>query len=197
MLVALSALAGAIHVAAPDHWVPASILSWQRRWSLWATILFSTLTLTIHLLLGVGLYFILRRAISEIDSSQWFSYSLAFVGVMMGLRALRFSSIRDVQRLGPRSRWGLFAVPWLLGPCESMVPILIKSSSLGLGYWLPFGACLAGTLFTGTVLILSGQFAWNRPFWLTRGLDWVNQRMAVLPIAAGMGLGLRYLLRLG
>jgi uncharacterized membrane protein YdfJ with MMPL/SSD domain len=85
----------------------------------------------------------------------------------------------------------------LLGPCESIIPIFIKAASLGTGYALPLASFLAGTVLTGSVLVLSGRIVWNRPFWLMRAFDWALQRTAVLPVAAGVALGLRLLLRLG
>jgi hypothetical protein len=197
MLFLLSAIAGAIHVMAPDHWVPASILSWQRRWNPLRAALFSGAMLTAHVLMGAGLYFVFDDQLRELNPARLFPYSLAFVVGLMLLRMLRFSRIRDVQRVGNHAWWGWVAVLSLLGPCESIIPIFLKSASLGAGYLFPLLAFWVGTVSAGVALTLSGRFVWNRPLWLIRAFDWANQRVAVLPIAAGVALGLRYLLRLG
>lgn len=197
MLILLSALAGGIHVAAPDHWVPASILCWQRRWRPPLAALFATAVLTIHVLLGAAIYFAFDDTLKAFNPARLFPYSLAFVVVVTLLRGFRFSRIRDVQRVGNHSWWGMFAVMTLLGPCESIIPIFLKSASLGVGYIVPLVAFLAGTVSVGVGLTLTGRIVWNRPLWLIRAFDWANQRIALLPIAAGVALGLRYLLRLG
>ena len=191
----LSALAGAIHVLAPDHWVPASILSWQRRWRAPATALFSTAALVMHVMLGAALYFLLEERLHRLSDTHLLSYALTFVVAVMLVRGLRFSRIHDVQKQGS-SWWGMLGVVSLLGPCESIIPIFVKSSSLGVGYLLPLLAFLAGTVGMGTVLVLGGKWLWNRPLWLPRAFGWVNQRLTVFPVAAGVVLGLRFLLRL-
>jgi len=197
MLVLLSALAGAIHVAAPDHWVPASVLSWQRRWTPAQSALFAAGALTIHVLLGAAIYFAFDESLRALNPARLFPSSLLFVIAVMLLRGFRFWRIRDVQRVGPHAWWGVLAVLSLLGPCESIIPIFLKSASLGIGYVVPLAAFLLGTIFVGVGLTLTGGFMWNRPHWLIRAFDWANQRLAILPITAGVALGLRYLLRLG
>jgi hypothetical protein len=196
LLVLLSAFAGAVHVMAPDHWVPASIHAWQRRWSIPRAIAFSVSVLTLHVLFGIGMYFALGDWLRALRPQQLFPFAIAVVLLMMAVRAIRYSRIQDVQRLGPHSHWGILAVVMLLGPCESILPVFIKASSLGVGYLLPLGAFLAGTVVTGSVLVVSGRLAWNRPFWITRFFDRFNQRVALLPVAAACVLGMRLLLRL-
>ena len=184
-------------MAAPDHWVPASILSWQRRWRPAVSAAFAAAALALHVLLGAGLYFIFDEPLRALNPDRLFPYSLAFVVVVMLARGLRFSRIRDMQRVGPHSWWGAFAVLSLLGPCESIIPIFLKSASLGVGYLLPLLAFLAGTTVAGVGLILFGRFFWDRPLWLIRAFDRANQRAAILPIVVGVALGLRFILRLG
>lgn len=197
MLVLLSAFAGAVHVTAPDHWVPASILSWQRRWRPSVSVLFAASALTFHVLMGAAIYFAFDDTLRALNPARLFPYSMIFVVAVMLLRAFRFSRIRDVQRVGPHAWWGMAAVMSLLGPCESIIPIFLKSASLGVGYLVPLLAFLVGTVLVGAGLTLTGRFVWNRPLWLIRAFDWANRRLAILPIAAGVALGLRYLLRLG
>lgn len=197
LLVSLSAFAGALHVLAPDHWVPLSILGWQRRWSPRRAALFTAGALTLHVLLGAAIYFVFDGRLRALNPARIFPYSLALVAGVMCLRGLRFSRIRDVQRMGTHAWWGWVAVLSLLGPCESLLPIFLKSASLGVGYLVPLAAFWLGTVSAGVALGLTGRFLWDRPLWLISAFDRANQRLAVLPVAAGVVLGLRYLLRLG
>ena len=195
-LVLLSALAGAVHVMSPDHWVPASLFTWQRRWPLRRTLLFVLYALGLHLGLGLAVYFAFDEWLLSLDPHRMIVLSMGMVFGVMILRSVRFSGIQKVQQLGPHRWWGLVAVVSLLGPCESLIPVLMKSRMLGYGYFVPFLAFSVGTLTAGAGLIASGRIVWNRPFGLPRLLSWVDRRVAVLPIAAGLILGLRFLLRL-
>ena len=196
-LTALSALAGAIHVLAPDHWVPLSILSWQRRWRSSRASVFTSLALLVHVFSGVALYFFLEKWLQLYAPSRMFGWAVAAVILILFLRGSRFSKIRDVQRVGPQGVWGPILVFSFLGPCESMVPILIKASSWGVGYLLPTAAFLVGSLLTGNVLVLAGRRAWSYPILLSRFLDRVTQWVMFVPLAAAMALGFRYVFRLG
>ena len=197
LLILLSAFAGAVHVLAPDHWIPASIFTWQRRWRTSTSLVFSAMVLSLHVMLGVALYFAVDQWLRQLPQSYLFPIAMIFVFGVMILRGFRFSKIHDIQRLGPHNVWGGLSVLSLLGPCESIVPIFLKASSLGMGYFLPLVSFMAGTVVTGCLLVMSGRFVWNRPFWLMRAFDWMNARVAVLPVAAGVTIGLRFLLRLG
>lgn len=197
LLILISALAGALHVLAPDHWVPASLLSWQRRWSVAASVAFASLALTAHVLLGAAIYFAFDDWLRQIAPAALFPAAMVFVIGVMVLRSFRFSRLHDVQRLGPHSWWGALSVLLLLGPCESVVPIFLKASSLGAGYLLPLVAFLTGSVLTGCALVVGGRFVWNRPYWLMSAFDRANARLAALPVAAGVTLGLRFLFRLG
>lgn len=154
------------------------------------------LALTVHVLLGALIYFLLDDTLRALDPEWLFPYSLAFVLAVMLLRGVRFWRIRDVQRAGPNAWWGWLTAMSLLGPCESIIPIFLKSASLGVGYFIPLVAFLAGTVTVGMGLTLFGRFVWDRPMWLIRAFDRANQRLAVLPIAVGVALGLRYLLKI-
>jgi hypothetical protein len=195
-LVLLSVLAGAVHVVSPDHWVPASILGWQRRWSVARTSIFVVGLLLLHLIAGFFIYLLLDRWFMSLDSKGMVRSSLAIVFLVMTVRAVRFSSIPKVQSLGLQ-RWnGLWAVLSLLGPCESILPVLMKSKVLGLGYLVPFCAFGLGTVVAGPLLVISSQWFWNRPFGLTQILSWIDRRIAVVPVVACLVLGLRFLLKL-
>ena len=196
LLIFLSAFAGGVHVLSPDHWVPASILSWQRRWGAPQTAAFVAMAMAIHVGLGVVLYFALAQWFCLVQPEVLFPVSLIFVFGLMFLRGFRFSQIQNVQRLGPHGIGGVVSVVSLLGPCESIIPVLIKASSMGMGYLLPLAAFLLGTVLAASGLALSGQMVWNRPYLLARTFSWFDTRIALLPVAAGVALSLRFLLRL-
>ena len=61
MLLLLSAFAGAIHVLSPDHWMPASILAWQRGWKLSKVSSFAAGVLLVHVALGFVVFFVLNQ----------------------------------------------------------------------------------------------------------------------------------------
>lgn len=197
MFTLLCALAGALHVLAPDHWVPASILSWQKGWKASRVALFSILVFVSHLLLGFLIFFLARPLMEGISSSTLLAFSLTLVALVAIARGMRFSRIREVLRGGQGGIWGVFTVFSLLGPCESIIPVFIKAGHLGTGYLLPFSAFFAGTLVAGIALIFSGRMIWNRPQLLPRALNWSRLRVAVIPVVTGVVVGLTYILKLG
>jgi hypothetical protein len=196
LMILLSALAGAVHVLAPDHWVPGSILAWQRGWRAPRIALFSVFALGFHVLLGFVIYFLMSDWIAAIDANRLFAFSIAFVAVVTLLRGFRFSRVKEVFNAGRNGVWGLFAVISILGPCESIIPVFVKAGHLGMGYLVPFCAFLFGTVATGTVLMLAGGAVWNRPYLLPRGLQLARHRAAVIPVVAGLALGFRFLLKI-
>lgn len=195
-LILLSVVAGAIHMLAPDHWVPASVLVWQRRWGSAKTVAFAGIALLVHLLFGFAIYFMISGFLSHLDSDKLFIFALALVLLVALARGIRVERMQEVLRAGPHSAWGLFAVISLLGPCESVIPVFIKARALGMGYLIPFVAFFAGSLLSGTALVLGGRRVWNKPLWLPRGIHWAHQRSAVLPVVAGVAVGLTLLLKL-
>jgi hypothetical protein len=195
MVIMLSVFAGAVHVMAPDHWIPASMLSWQRGWGFVRAVAFSTVALLFHVLFGFGVYLGLHDWLIRIPENDLFPFALLLVSVMALVRAFRFSDRGRVVRLGTSRIWGTMAVFSLLGPSESVIPILLKAGHLGIGYPIPLAAFAAGTVFSGAFLLAAGRFVWNHPLWLSRSLGWAHQRATVVPIAASVVVGLAYLFR--
>jgi hypothetical protein len=195
-LGALSVLSGAVHMLAPDHWLPASVVAWQRGWGYRRTVGFAALAHLSHVLLGVLIFFAFDPILLGLDPSRLFRFTLGLVLVVMAIRLVRFSRVREVLRAGPSSAWGIVAVFSLLGPCESVIPILIKSHQLGTGYLLPVAAFVLGSWIAGSSLVLAGRVLWDRPFWLPRSVNWAWRVPAILPVAASLGLGLRAILRI-
>lgn len=192
----LCGLAGAFHAIAPDHWVPGSILSWQRAWSVRRVLAFCGFSYALHVALGALLYFVSFGVLEHLSPPQVFGFSVFLVAVVALLRGLRFSRLREVLRNGKNGVWGFFSALSLLGPSESLVPVLVKAHHLGAGYLTPVLAYFAGTFLAGAFLVLWGRKAWNRPLWLIRGMEWAQKRVAVVPVVAGLGIGLTFLIRI-
>jgi hypothetical protein len=191
MFLILCGVVGALHVLAPDHWLPTAIVAWQRGWRTRRIAAFASLAFAGHILLGFLIYFILKEALAQFASpiSVLTAAALAWVCLFAVIRGIRFTRIKDVFRAGPEGIWGIVAAFSLLGPCESVILIFIKARQMGLGYFMPFTAFLAGTLIAGIAAILVGQVLWNRPLALPRSLAWANWGGAVLPSVAALALG--------
>ena len=195
LFTTLCFLAGGLHVVAPDHWVPASILSWQKGWRTGRLAAFSAVTFGGHIFLGFLIFSVFENLLGNIPSSDLLIFSFVLVALVALLRAMRFSRIREVIRGGAGSIWGAFTVFSLLGPAESMIPILLKAKYIGVGYLLPLAAFYLGTLVVGLGLIVSGRMVWDRPNLLPRGLYLAQKRVTVLPVLAVMAIGLTFLLK--
>ncbi len=193
LVVLLFVFAGALHVLAPDHWLPTSVFAWQKRWRFSKTILFSIFAFFSHVLTGYFLYLIFQKWMKSAGSTQIFSIALGLMFLMMILRGARFSKIREALRFGHQGARGGFAVLSLLGPCEVTVPLFLKAKFLGMGYLIPFAAFLVGTWLAGIVLVLLGQFYWDRPNALVRGVQWSYRKAAVLPMLCGVIINIGFL----
>jgi hypothetical protein len=195
-LVTLSAFAGAVHVLAPDHWMPLSLASWQRKWGAGKTFLLSLLALGAHLLMGFALYLAIRPVLMTWNSKWLFPASVLMVILCAAARTARFSRIREVLRMGPNRLWSAFAVLSLLGPCESLIPVMVKAHHLGFGYLSAGAAFAVGTVVSGIVTIALGRLIWNHPRRFTRGIDWTSHWRSVVPAALGVALGIIFILKL-
>lgn len=188
--VAMAGLAGAVHVLSPDHWLPASVLSWQRGWGVRKTTRFAFAVLLGHVVLGALIFFVANPFIRHLGANVQMGIGLAWVALGLLFRMLRFSRIGEVLRGGPRSRWGMLTVMTLLGPCESIFPVLVKAGLLGIGYPAAIAAYLGGTLLVGGAFVVGARLLWDRPLWLPRGVSWAYRPVSIFPVGAGMALGL-------
>lgn len=195
-LVILSALAGAAHVLAPDHWMPASVLAWQRRWNFFKMLGFALWTYALHIISGFLIFLLCIHFFRDIAADNLLGFSLVLMLGVTFFRARRFTEMKEIHRTAHRNRWAVLGVVSLLGPCESVIPIFIKADQLGVGFLLPFLAFFLGTLIAGSVAIAFGRFAWNKPFWLPRGMNFAHQKMAAIPVVAVVAIGLSFLFRL-
>lgn len=193
-ILLLAGLVGAAHVLAPDHWFPTSVLGWQRRWSVSRSLLFALAIYALHAAMGLAIYFAFNHFLDQLDSGRLLAFSVILVGSVSLVRVIRFPRIREVLGSGYTGPWGLFVAISLLGPAESLIPILIKSGHSGVGYLGPSLAFLAGTVAMGTASMFLGRMVWDKPMGLPVGINWMFRGGTVVPVLAGVAVGLFVLL---
>lgn len=195
LFLLVSLLAGGVHVLAPDHWLPASVFSWQRGLSIGRTLGLALGLFAFHLLSGVGLYFILEAAVGHWSPRVLFSFGLGLTLAILLMRLLRFSRTAQVFRSASNGIWGVLIVLSLVGPAESLIPILIKARSSGFGYLVPILGYSLGTLTAGSACVVSGRYLWNRPLMLPRGMSLAYRRRALIPMLTGLAIAIVAVLR--
>jgi hypothetical protein len=121
---------------------------------------------------------------------------MILIGSVALVRGIRFRHIPEVLRTGSGGFWGLLTVISLLGPCEAIIPILVKARLLGTGYLIPATAFFMGSLIGGLFLVLSGRMIWNRPLWLPQGMQWLRSFRLAVPLMAVVVMSLTLLLRI-
>ncbi|NDD90479.1 hypothetical protein EBZ37_00095 [bacterium] len=189
-LAVLAFFIGALHTIAPDHWVPLSLLSWQRGWSSSKTRIASAQLLVIHVLLGMGFALLFSRWTEGLSERDLLVNSLLLVGGITLIRVFRFSRLREAFASGPQSKRGILAAWSLLGPAESIIPVVLRSNQVGSGFLLPCLAYAAGTLIAGTWLVFWGRSLWNRPWILPQGWALMQRSAPVIPILAFLLTGI-------
>ena len=143
-------------------------------------------------IVGIGLF----RGLL-VQTQDLLLFSLILIVVLTLVRAMRFSRIMKIQKTAAnRGFWALLSVLSLLGPAESVIPIFIKADQLGIGYLLPLLAFFAGTFIAGALAVAFGRSAWNRPFWLPRGLEIAHKKMAAFPVIVLVAIGISFLSRI-
>jgi hypothetical protein len=191
--LALSFAVGFLHAVTPDHWMPYSLRAWQRSRSAISTALGLVPWIGIHLALGLVLFVAIRPFVDLGGEAETiFSFSVVFVLLAICVRSFRYSRLIEAQRSGPRGAWGAYAMVSLLGPAESLVPILIQARHWGVSLWPPFLAYSAGTSVALGILVLAGRWAWNRPGWMVRSLAWSRGGGSWPAMVIVLGLGLAY-----
>lgn len=188
MTLILSFAIGAIQVIAPDHWVPAAILAWQRRWGLASQLAFSVLALLLHCAGGAVIYFVFREWLLKLDGTAFFVFVAAGLTLTAILRAARFSSSQNTVYSHPLSLWGIASALGLLGPSEALLPVLMRAGHGGGGYALPFISFFAGAALVGVPLMALGTALCNRPLWFSRSVWMARRRLVLLPIATGLAV---------
>lgn len=196
-LLALSAMAGAIHMIAPDHWFPASTLAWRRGWRTGKVVLFLSVAYAFHLVLGYALFWLFREFWVGAVASRLMDFTIGLIALAALVRSYRFSHVEGLIRSSSLSRWRTWTVLALLGPCESIVPILIKGQQMSVPSHEVLAAFLAGTWIAGILLVFASQRIWNQPERLARWVSLIRGRISPIPVAGLVAVGLIYFLRLG
>lgn len=179
LILWLSFLLGAAHTLSPDHWVPLSLQSWQKGWGAARTRGLAVQLYLLHVLTGLLCALIIREWASGLDDRGLMVFSLGLVAVGAVIRFIRLPRLREVFLAGPQSRRGVLAAWSLLGPAESVIPLVLKALQMGHGYVLPVACYTLGTLVGGDLLIMWGRRAWNQPGAVTHGWEWL-QRVTIL-----------------
>ncbi len=172
VLYVTAASIGFIHtVFGPDHYLPFIVMSRARRWSLAKTALVTFLCGLGHIassvLLGmVGI--MLGIAVMKLEALEavrgnlagWALIGFGFAYFVWGLHKMMKDKHRhlDLAKDSNITPWILFTI-FILGPCESLIPILMypaaKNSIAGLlGVAFTFGAVTIMTML-GIVMIMS------------------------------------------
>lgn len=175
LIFGLSFLLGAVHTLSPDHWVPISLQSWQKGWGAARTRGLAAQMYLLHVALGLLCALIIREWSAGLDEQGLMLFSLGLVAVGALIRFLRFPKLREVFLAGPQSKRGVLAAWSLLGPAESVIPLVLKAIQLGHGYLVPVACYALGTLVGGDLLIMWGRRIWNQPGAVTQGWVWLQR----------------------
>ena len=184
-------LVGAIQALAPDHWLPGVLWAWRRRMGFRATSLATLLLLCVHLVSAAAVYWALGGLLEAwIRPERFFLFAASLSLGFMLLRMLRFSQLHHAFDSGFSRIEGIWVVLSFLGPAETLIPFLMKSNQLGLGYLTPLAGFGAGTVLVGVTASCLGLALCDRPSVLARALDTLQRPVAMVPLAAGAALGL-------
>lgn len=201
-MLILAFVAGAAQVVSPDHWMPLSMMGWQKRWGGLRVSMTAIVLYFLHLGAGVLLFYALSPLLQIWDGSMMFQASVALVLMSLLYRVSRLDRVDNVLHQNLKRRytffelWGVETVVGFLGPCETLLPIMIKAHNRGEEYLPVLVAFAGGTIIVGLLLITFTRDLWHNPARLTRGVLWANENRALMPALAGLGLGLIFLSRL-
>ncbi len=155
------------------------------------TLAIGAVLLLAHVVLGAALYFALEQPLRHwVSPERFFVFATGFSLFFMLVRMVRFSDLENAFETGAQRSRGLVSVFLLLGPAETLIPLLTRSGQLGAGFLVPVLGFAAGTLAVGLLTTAFGRMLCSRPNWLTLGLDWFYRPVAMAPLAAGAALGL-------
>lgn len=191
----LAFLAGAVHMLAPDHWLPLSLVTWQRNWRTPGVVLTGTLAFLLHVAAGAGIYFLARGLLLRVSSDSLFLFAAVLLTGMMTVRLLGYRYLPTLFISGPQGTRPVFAAVLFLGPCESLIPILMRSAQLGLPSFTTISVFALGTLMAGMVGIFLGRLICDRPEWLPASLAWTRESPAWAPALGGILIGLALISR--
>jgi hypothetical protein len=192
--IGLACFAGAIHMVSPDHWVPFSVMSWQRGWRFPRLFGASLLLSLAHVGLAFLIYLALQFFLNPIPASSLVIFAGVLVATLALVRTLRFDRIGEVFGGGGRKKsvYGLSTVLSLLGPSEVLLPILMKARMIGVARETVLAGFTLGTLSAILFLALASHLAWNQPSRLPRLLSLTRSRFALAPMSVGIALAVLY-----
>jgi hypothetical protein len=147
-------------------------------------------SLGMHVGFGALLFFGINPVLSLFLSSQELMICSAFlVLASLGIRFLRFSKFLPAFRHARSGVWGFFLLAGLLGPAESIIPILFKFKMLGMGFGIPIASYALGTISAGVGLLIYGRVSLNEPQWLARRFSAIGSRRMAVPAYGALVLG--------
>lgn len=195
-MLLLSLFAGAVQAMTPDRWLPLSVYSWQKSWGKLKSVSLNFCALGVHVLLGFWLYAALSPLWKIVPQQYLFEFGTALTLFFLMARISLFSKLTDIHRLGSREKSVVVSVLTQLGPAEALIPFLIKSKLLGIGYVVPTSAFLVGTFMMGSFLVLVSRSLWNRPGLLVSGIRFSTSIISWAPATAtlllSIGLSARF-----
>jgi hypothetical protein len=168
------------------------MVTWQRGWRASLAMGLALVAFLGHIGLGVGLYRLFQGPFNALAPDRLFAFAAILLISLMTVRLLAY-------RMLPRifDRRSLMGALLLLGPCESLIPILIRAHQLGIDPRPVVAAFAAGTCLLGSSFLFFGHWACERPSWLPASLAGSqNATAGVVPALAGILVGLSALLRL-
>ena len=154
------------------------------------------LLLTLHVLLGAGLYFLMDPLWDRWTSKFALKVAIGVVIAGVLVRAYRLVRVREVARSGVNGRWAFYVAVSLLGPSEALFPVLVKARELGTGYLIPVAAFALGTVLVGFYLVFQSRTIMGKPLGLPRVLGWAEASLSVLPTAMALAFGIVFLSRM-
>lgn len=182
-LLALVGLLGMIQTLTPDRWSPLSLYTWQKKWSETKTFILTTFFMLLHIFLGVGLFL----ALSPLNlplGALW----LGVIAIAL-YRFQHYEKIREVFWFSKdHGLQALYRVFLLLGPCELLVPVLVKATQSDISLRQTVVVFTGGVLIAAWVAVFWGKTLWNRPAETVLWFERVNRSVRRLPWAVALVL---------
>ncbi len=184
-LLLFSFVIGLVHAAQPDHWVPLSVVNWQKGLDFRNRVQRITMGTLFHLGFAFVIYYFFQKFLEPRLHEGVFGFSIGVIFLFSVVRVFRFRALNQVIRSGKHSSWGILAAFSILGPAESLVPLLLKANILGAS--APLAAAMVclyglGTALTLTYFVSVSQKLWERPWGLINGIERSRRTMRLVPV---------------
>src|SRR4051794_12181190 len=96
VIIVLSLLAGVLRVVAPDHWLPTSVLAWQKKWRTPATIGYALFAFSSHIAAGSLLFLFFQGWMNRVGSSEVFLAGFMIMLVLAWIRRNRMPQLVEI-----------------------------------------------------------------------------------------------------